>query len=250
MIIQTKQKLIIAESRGVQDITAYTFRDRHRPKRDAFVGMLPPKLAQIMINLSGAQQFDCLWDPFCGTGTVLQEARLKKIDVYGSDLSEKMVDYTTKNMQWFDEKFGIGHKNKRQIDSSWKVFHADATTVKLSADQISRITHIVCETYLGQPFSAPPAPEKLRKVVGNCDYIISSFLRNIHPQIHPSTRLCIAIPAWQDASGRFTHLPLVNNLEKLGFSQLQRTSLLYHRPDQVVARELLTLKAIYPTETA
>ncbi|MCL2174400.1 hypothetical protein FWH58_03905 [Candidatus Saccharibacteria bacterium] len=44
--------LIIAELIGVQDLNSYTLRDRGRPKRDAHVGMLPPKLAQIMINLA------------------------------------------------------------------------------------------------------------------------------------------------------------------------------------------------------
>ena len=52
LIIRTNKGIVIAESRGVQNITAYTHRDRHRPRRDAFVGMLPPKLAQIMLNLA------------------------------------------------------------------------------------------------------------------------------------------------------------------------------------------------------
>jgi len=44
--------LIIAELIGVQDLNSYTLRDRGRPKRDPRVGMLPPKLAQIMMNLA------------------------------------------------------------------------------------------------------------------------------------------------------------------------------------------------------
>ncbi len=52
LIKTTDRRLIIAESHGVQNITAYTRRDRHRPRRDTFVGMLPPKLAQIMLNLA------------------------------------------------------------------------------------------------------------------------------------------------------------------------------------------------------
>ena len=38
---------------GVQDIDAYAKRDQARPARDAKVGMLPPKLAQVLINLCG-----------------------------------------------------------------------------------------------------------------------------------------------------------------------------------------------------
>jgi len=247
LIIKTRQNIIIAESCGVQNITAYTFRDRNRPKRDAFVGMLPPKLAQIMINLSEAKSQDCLWDPFCGTGTVLQEAYLMNINTYGSDLNPKMVDYTTKNVQWLAQKYSSTIDNQAP---DWQTFQADATTIKLDDSKRSSITHIVCETYLGQPFSAPPAPEKLKEVVGNCNHIISSFLENALPQINNTVRLCIAVPAWQDTSGNFTHLPLLRRLEKLGYEQLNRQQLLYHRPDQVVAREILVLTPISRTKTA
>ena len=285
LVKTTDRRLVIAESRGVQNITAYTRRDRHRPKRDAFVGMLPPKLAQIMLNLAlGAGpltgQKSCtgripavssksnasgnavrraidlserlesdlatevdrrrplILDPFCGTGTVLQEALLAGYDVVGTDLSQKMVDYTTENLSWLQSTFTTpGHI----ID----VHQADATSHHWPNS--THLTAVVCETYLGQPFSAPPAPQKLAAVVGNCNHIITSFLANIRPQLTPNTSLCIAVPAWYDASGWATHLPLIKNLQKLGYYQLNRTPLIYRRPDQIVARELLVLKPIDKT---
>lgn len=277
LIKTTDRRLIIAESRGVQNITAYTRRDRHRPKRDAFVGMLPPKLAQIMLNLAlgagslahhrscsnsaagaasslsdksmvlrtalpdafdveetaGSRAAVTILDPFCGTGTVLQEALLAGYDVVGTDLSQKMVDYTTENLSWLQSTFTTpGHI----ID----IHQADATTHRWPSSR--HLTAVVCETYLGQPFSAPPAPQKLAEVVGNCNHIITSFLTNIHPQLAPNTPLCIAVPAWYDASGQATHLPLIKHLRQLGYHHLnRRTPLIYRRPDQVVARELLNL---------
>ena len=233
---------LIAESRGAQNINSYTQRDRERPKRDAFVGMLPPKLAQIMINLSGAQSGSYLWDPFCGTGTVLQEATLLSINTYGSDLSDKMVDYTSENMRWLEKTFST--------NTAWQVFQADATSVKLTPEQKQQITHIICETYLGQPFSTTPSPAKLKEVVGNCNHIISEFLKNIHDQIRPESTLCMAVPAWQNQHGQFTHLPLIKNLSKLGYQPITDKNLLYHRPDQVVAREIMVLKPIDMTKTA
>ena len=274
LIIRTNKGIVIAESRGVQNITAYTHRDRHRPRRDAFVGMLPPKLAQIMLNLavgmsaeasnrpaqspeqsaardsagasptesrseavlsdsSGESAGNNLYilDPFCGTGTVLQEALLRGFFVAGSDLSEKMVAYTRENLGWLQEAFHttgtILNINPADATSyTWHIAHA--------------IDVVVCETYLGQPFSAPPSPAKLKEVVGNCNHIISSFLKNIHPQLRPGTPLCIAVPAWRDNDGRPTHLPLTRDLAKLGYT-LTRPPLVYSRPDQVVARELLVL---------
>ena len=293
LVKTTDRRLIIAESRGVQNITAYTRRDRHRPKRDAFVGMLPPKLAQIMLNLAlGARSLahhrSCgnsaagwnsaissksnasgnavrktidlserpdsnpltevgkrrplILDPFCGTGTVLQEALLAGYDVVGTDLSQKMVDYTTENLSWLQSTFTAP---SRPIGHVIDIHQSDATTHHWPNSE--NLTAVVCETYLGQPFSAPPAPQKLAEVAGNCNHIITGFLTNIRPQLAPNTPLCIAVPAWYDASGRVAHLPLIKNLQRLGYYQLNRTPLIYRRPDQIVARELLVLKPIDKT---
>ena len=339
-------RIIIAESIGAQNITQLARRDQGRPKRDAFVGMLPPKLAQIMVNMvstysslalqlpsqgrsmggdsaspwrlarpdgdipsngaeaqalqtqgvvlevssqstssfqkhlqpepaparvarggaapastlgeagadratgpadsdqRGADEDSSndgsgktalrLLDPFCGTGVVLQEAALMGYDVYGTDLSEKMIDYSKVNLDWLT-----------------KTYHRDINATLHQGDAMEStwqppIDAVVCESYLGQPFSAPPSPEKLQQVMKNCDYIISSFLKNIGNQIDPGTPLCIAVPAWRDKNGHFSHLPLIRKLEQLGYSQfafknVNAADLLYYREDQVVARQLLAL---------
>ncbi|MBR3180268.1 hypothetical protein IKF57_01930 [Candidatus Saccharibacteria bacterium] len=86
---------------GVQDIDAYTRRDQARPARDAKVGMLPPKLAQILINLCGPLPLgSTILDPFCGTGVVLQEALLMGYRAYGTDASERMIEFAKKNLDW------------------------------------------------------------------------------------------------------------------------------------------------------
>jgi predicted DNA methylase len=225
--------ILITESNGAQNITTYARRDRNRPRRDAFVGMLPPKLAQIMINVAvGNAVKATILDPFCGTGTVLQEALLKGYDVCGSDLSQKMIDYTTENIAWLQSKYHIP-STVRSLEQ------ADAMTHQWPKAQ--QLDAVVCETYLGQPFSAPPSPKKLHEVTGNCNHIITNFLRNIHSQLTPGTTLCIAVPAWRDVSHNLTHLPLIKDLKKLGYIP-QQPPLIYSRSDQVVVREILLLK--------
>ena len=238
-------KVIVAESIGAQNITAYARRDRDRPRRDAFVGMLPPKLAQLMINLAiGESRFDGdtqnkhILDPFCGTGTVLQEALLRGYSVHGTDLSQKMIDYTIENLSWLQKT----HKN---IGTILSIRQGDATNFQWV--EANFLSAVVCETYLGQPFSAPPRPEKLQEVIKNCNHIISEFLKNLAPQLKSGTSLCIAVPAWHDRHHRFTHLPLINQLENFGYTQvtlknIRNEQLLYYRENQVVARELLILK--------
>jgi tRNA G10 N-methylase Trm11 len=228
-------KTIVAESTGSQNITSLAKRDQGRPKRDAFVGMLPPKLAQMMINLARPlSNTGRILDPFCGTGVVLQEAALMHYPVYGTDLSEKMIRYSRDNLNWLETTYNT------KVD--WYLHEGDA----METSWQQPIDSVVCEGYLGQPFSAPPSSEKLSQVRKNCNHIMSSFLKNIGKQIQPGTPLCVGVPAWRDATGRITHLPLVSDLEKLGYTQVKlknvpSNELLYYREDQVVARELLVL---------
>lgn len=123
-----------------------------------------------------------------------------------------------------------------------KLHEGDAMTTQWQKP----IDAVVCEGYLGQPFSAPPSPEKLRQVQGNCDHIISEFLHNISAQVSSGTPLCIAVPAWRRSDGSLAHLPLINNYERFGFQRVRLkhvtdSKLLYFRPNQVVARQLLLL---------
>ncbi|AHB42437.1 putative DNA methylase [Candidatus Saccharibacteria bacterium RAAC3_TM7_1] len=235
LVAYGKNKVVIAESTGAQNITALARRDQGRPKRDAFVGMLPPKLALMMINMAHPSSTSRILDPFCGTGVVLQEAALLGYSVYGTDLSEKMIRYTRDNLNWLQDF--------RHNSFDWYLHEGDATTTQWQQP----IDCVVGETYLGQPFSAPPSPAKLQEVVRNCDHIITSFLKNLHSQLKPGTPLCLAVPAWRDANGRLTQLPLIDNIGNLGyeFQPLQHVDvrhLAYFREDQVVARQLLILK--------
>lgn len=239
LIIKGRNKTIVAESLGAQNITALAARDQGRPRRDAFVGMLPPKLAQIMINLAVGQSNQPLriLDPFCGTGVLLQEAALLGHSVYGTDLSEKMVSYTNDNLKWL--------QNNYSKDINWLTHAGDAMDTKWQPP----IDAVASEAYLGQPFSAPPSPAKLTEVRGNCNHIISSFLRNISQQLNPGTAVALAIPAWKDKEGGFTYLPLLQKISDLGFRQIEFNTvrpeqLLYFRPDQVVARQLLVIEKI------
>lgn len=237
MIVRGKTSVMVAESIGAQNITALAARDQGRPRRDAFVGMLPPKLAQMMINMAlgaGDGTPQRILDPFCGTGVLLQEAALMGNSVYGTDLAEKMIRYSRDNLNWLQDTY--------KIDIDWYLHEGDAMDTTWQAP----ITAVATEAYLGQPFSAPPSSAKLTEVRGNCNHIIGTFLKNLSKQIKPGTPVVLAVPAWNDGKENFTHLPLVGKVGDYGFDRMElntvdTTKLLYSRPEQVVGRELLLL---------
>jgi tRNA (guanine10-N2)-dimethyltransferase len=235
MLVKSVDQVIVAKTIDVQDIDAYAARDQARPKRDAFVGMLPPKLAQIIINLASGDIKPCdvkVLDPFCGTGVMLQEALLMGFDVLGSDVSPKMVDYSTANIDWL--------KNKYRIDSQIKIEHGDATN-----HIWSNVDLVASETYLGRPMSSLPPQEKLMPMVADINQLHIKFLTNLHGQLKPGTRLCLGIPAWVKEQG-YICLPLIDQLSQLGynlvaFENAEAKDLIYSRPGQTVARQLITL---------
>ncbi|MFA5004138.1 MAG: hypothetical protein WC498_02570 [Candidatus Saccharimonadales bacterium] len=238
---------LLAQTVSVQDINSYTVRDRGRPKRDARVGMLPPKLAQIIINLAVGNTNPLygavVLDPFCGTGVILQESMLMDFTTYGTDLEQRMIDYSKANQKWLHQ-LPQEQLPPHGMDNYYRVEVGDATSHIWQLT--GRLDFVATETYLGRPFTTQPSGEILARTVSECSLIIKKFLKNIHGQLPPGTRLCVAVPAWQTRPGIFKHLPVVDSLEEMGYNRVSfehvlDEQLLYYREDQIVARELLVL---------
>ena len=235
----SNHRLAVAKTIYVQDIGAYTLRDRGRPSRDTRNGMLPPKLAQTMINLAqGACQLTRptnLLDPFCGTGVILQEAGLMGLATYGSDNNPRMIDYTQTNLDWLARRYRLASRPRLTI--------ADATSFNwqqwLTPD---RLELIASETYLGRPYTSPPHPSELKPNLHDCNVIIGKFIANLSPQLPSGAGICLGVPAWY-IRDHIHHLPCLAELPRHRLRSVTTgANLIYHRPDQVVGRELLVLQ--------
>ncbi len=245
---------------GVQDIDAYAKRDQARPARDAKVGMLPPKLAQILINLCGELPADArILDPFCGTGVVLQEAYLMGYTPYGTDINDRMVSYSQKNLDWIA---GIKNDSSRPRPAGPSPRAAGANSRAAALRNAEKnpfliqqgdatsftweqpIDAVAFEGFLGQPMSLPPAEIKLKAEKQTCSSIILGFLKNLAPQIKAETPVVMAIPAWLRENGRYSRLDILDEVEKLGYNLMNRSrdGLLYFREGQVVARDIIILR--------
>ena len=257
---------------GVQDIDAYAKRDQARPARDAFVGMLPPKLAQILINLCGPlKEGSCVLDPFCGTGVVLQEALLMGYRVYGTDLNPRMVEYAKKNLDWLrnikianveehkgkncrkanfaaegakrcDKISNLSHREASETCDFYvfKVEVGDATSYKWCQS----IDAVACEGYLGKPFSHIPTEMELKEQKQECGAIVIGFLKNLVSQIKSGTPVVIAVPAWLRDDGTYSRLEVIDLITDMGYNvdNKSREGLLYQRENQVVARDIIILR--------
>ena len=240
LMIKNNHQTILAQTTAVQNIDNYAKRDQARPARDAKVGMLPPKLAQIMLNLCQGQlrRQGKVADIFCGTGVVLQEALLNGAEVFGSDLSERMIEYTQTNLDWL--------KNYHTDIGKWQLQVADAQKVSLPKDT----SCVVSEMYLGEPLHQPPSRSHIRELLDENEQLLIKTLQNLARQLPSKTNLCLAIPAWQHSGQRVSVLndpKIVETIEKIGytfmkFSHINSNSLIYARENQVVGRQLLIIR--------
>jgi tRNA G10 N-methylase Trm11 len=248
--IKDNNRAILAQTLFVQDIEAYAARDQARPARDARVGMLPPKLAQIIINLAAGRpetRLDERWDkgdglgrfmvldPFCGSGVILQEALLMGYSVYGTDIEPRMVRSAQKNIRWL-----VG--NHPRIEGKVTIEAADATKY-----QWPGFSCIASEVFLGRPLAKLPPEQDLKQIISDANTIIKKFLRNLSTQLKDGRGVCLAVPVWRQPDGQLIHLPVLANLTEMGYNYLdlkhvERDELVYFRENQVVARQLLRIK--------
>ena len=222
---------LIAKTCWVQDIDSYSKRDMGRPCRDMQTGMLPPKLAQIMINLAGGE---FVYDPFCGSGVILQEALLMNKRAGGSDIQEKMINCTKRNLDWLQKHYKVNQPEELLVE--------DARKLKLPR----QVSTVVTEGYLGPVMHQQPTLSEARQLAEQSDNLLQETLTNIHPQLSQGSILCLAAPSWQ-VQGRQVTPTVVDDCSELGYNHLRledvtTADLLYKRKSQYVGRQLILLE--------
>ena len=171
---------------------------------------------------------------------------------YGTDIKERMIEYSNRNLEWFfrehcDQRGACaaspvttGASVARSRKNSFQVSVGDATTFTWQQP----IDAVACEGYLGKPMSQIPVEIKLKEQKQECGGIALGFLKNLVGQIKSDTPVVIAVPAWLRDNGKYERLDILDEIDKLGYnvSNKSREGLLYHRPEQIVARDIIILR--------
>jgi tRNA (guanine10-N2)-dimethyltransferase len=179
-----------------------------------------------MTNLANPAPGGVVLDPFCGTGVVLQEAGLMGYQPYGSDIEAELVEMSRINMEWLG------------LSATLEV--GDATSHQWNGS----IGGVVTEGYLGPALEKDPTDEELAKLRADASKLALGFFANLTPQIESGVPVTISLPAWRQGK-QYKRLEVVDQIEALGYTLKQflpvlQGDLLYHRPDQIVGRELIT----------
>lgn len=238
-LLQKDGLYTVALARAIQDVDAYSQRDYGKPFRDAAVGMLPPKLAQILINLAspGTNPPSLIIDPLCGSGTILMEALLMGYSVIGSDKDARLVEGAKKNVEWLQKLY--------PQTRSLGVHIAQQDACAANSQPLPSNSVIVTEPYLGPPLLKFPDAPRLVRIQKELTELYIAFFKALATKAKKGTPVVIIFPVWRDGhkAVRLASV-VVAKLEALGYSSsafapLHTDSLLYDRPDQIVGREII-----------
>jgi tRNA G10 N-methylase Trm11 len=250
LIVQkTGNEFTLTRTIAIQDIASYEVRDTSRPARDAKVGMLPPKLAQIMINLALPETLPdnhAIYDPFCGMGTILQEAYLMGMHVYGSDESDRMIEASQKNLDHIERNFPVDKSLRPQV------FLHDVREKNISGIPTGKHLTVITEPYLGAPQTHPLSPTEAQDFAKTVRPLYRTFFVNMRTILQPGDRLLILLPAVRVRNQGvevFTplHRAFLDEICSLGYRKQQlipqEDITLYARPNALIAREITLWEA-------
>ncbi|MDD5331292.1 MAG: DNA methyltransferase [Candidatus Nanoarchaeia archaeon] len=145
----------------------YGNRDDKKPYFDR-LKVTSIRLTKILINLSGVKENETLLDPFCGTGTILQEALLMGINGYGIEKDHRTFEGCKTNLNWFKKAFNV--KN------NFEVFHGDA---REATKFIDKVDVVVTEPFLGPFFKQYPSETQAMKIKNELTRLYFDTLREL-----------------------------------------------------------------------
>ena len=207
-----KRETWIATTVGVHNPFEFQKRDIYKPNQRSIFGM-PPRLARIMVNLSACKSGKVLLDPFCGVGTVLQEALLEKAEVVGMDVNGWCVKAATENLQWLSREYGLE-------EAQFRVLQGDVGKLVQKVGQ-ETVDCIATEPDLGPALRQVPTGPYAQKIIQKLEPLYFGFVTEAYKALKVGGRLVLATPYIVTRSGQAVTMPIEEKLESLGFKQVQ-----------------------------
>ena len=234
IVVSTESQTLLCQTVAIQDIDDWTHKDRNKPYADSKKGMLPPKVALMMVNIAMGDnprqpdRVNLLLDPFCGTGTVLIEGILAKLPVIGSDLDAAATTGSRTNLDWIAQNYAV--------EDPYEVILSDATKIP---KQKHLVQYIVTEPFLGKQ---KPNAAKLPFVFKGLEKLYLGAFKHWTTLLADGASVVIIFPAVaiENKHGKtitYNLESLIDKLAQFGYTTLSEP-ILYHRPQAVVQRQI------------
>ncbi len=201
---------IVATTTAVHNPFEFQKRDVKKPVQRKIFAM-PPRLSKIMVNLASCSTGKLLLDPFCGVGTILQEALLVGARVIGLDINPWCIKATTKNLEWIKKEYTLK-------DAEYTVVQGDARRI---TDKIGgEVDCIASEPDLGPALRQVPTAPYAERIVRRLKPIYHDFLQEAYKALKKDGRLVLVAPYLRTRSGKPVTMPIEERAIDIGFRRV------------------------------
>jgi len=243
VLVSAGNKILLARTLIVQEFEGWSKRDYKRPEADPKSGMLPPKVARIMLNMvktdkSPENPFVVL-DPFCGMGTIGAEGLMLGYWVILSDKYKEVVQKAEKNLHWLCKSYNISGEN-------FTVHISDARTISKLLPRNS-LDAIVTEPFLGPPVNyfhgremfdnRKITPGRILAIFNELEELYLAAFQDWQNVLKPEAKVAIIFPSFRIGQEEYFLKNIIDSCEKLGYNVISGP-FAYGHPQSVLRRNI------------
>lgn len=206
--------IYFARTTAISDLEGFRERDFGRPFHRSILSM-PPRLARALVNLAGSRPGESVLDPFCGTGTILQEALLVGVDVRGIDVDGRRVSETAENLRWISARYKIAIAGLED-----RLFRGDARRLT-SYFRSGSIQCIATEPILLPPLKAYPSAPDARKMLEAAFEVYTEALSAMVAVLRRGGRIALVTPLVRTREHEVLSFPFEELVARLGLMYFQ-----------------------------
>ncbi|MGA3288777.1 MAG: methyltransferase domain-containing protein [Candidatus Bathyarchaeia archaeon] len=230
-----KEETWVATTVAVHNPFEFQKRDMYKPNQRKIFA-IPPRLARIMVNLSACTPGKVLLDPFCGVGTILQEALLARAKVVGIDVNPWCVKAANENLEWIKREYNLE-------DTEFRVVQGNVGRLAEKIGQ-ETVDCVVTEPDLGPALRQVPTGPYALKIIQKLEPLYFTFVEEAHRVLQKGGRLVLVTPYIITRSGQSVTMPIGEKLENLGFRRIQPFSKEMFSKDGRGLEELVSVSSL------
>jgi tRNA (guanine10-N2)-dimethyltransferase len=237
-ILENENEQLYGQTIAIQDIESFADRDYNKPSADTDMGMLPPKLARIMCNLTGLEK-GIIWDPFCGSGTIPMEATILGYDILASDIDREAVKATKANIIWLSKNGYIG-------DILYDTFEFDVTRPDskiMRRLENTEINAIAFEPYMGPPQTRVLSTDKADLLLRDVKKLLERF-KKVVDEVFNGDTIVMIIPSYRTKKGwkTFSVREIFDKRWDILNKEYAQEDLKWERNNSIISRNIFILE--------
>jgi tRNA G10 N-methylase Trm11 len=234
-----KEQTVVATTVAVHNPFEFQKRDVGKPvQRRIFA--IPPRLARIMVNLAACTEGKVFLDPFCGVGTVLQEALLSKAKVIGVDINRWCVEAAERNLEWLKDEYSLENVEFRVLQGDvYKL------SQKIGWEQVDCIA---TEPDLGPALRQVPTTSYAMRMIEKLEPLYHGLLEEAYKVLKKDGRLVLVSPYIKTRSEKPVTMGIERKALELGFERVYPFKRELFAEDAAIPEYLVALASFVDAE--